>query len=99
MSVAAWRHHERHPLPERLFGKPLLEEAGPPRPIHRSRRTRKGAVSVLCRTKRKYDEMGQARHLRRSEEHTSEPQSLMSTSYAVFCLKHKHEYPTLYPDT
>src|SRR3546814_1971557 len=27
------------------------------------------------------------RQLRRSEEHTSELQSLMSTSYAVFCLK------------
>src|SRR3546814_10858799 len=25
----------------------------------------------------------------RSEEHTSEPQSLMQTSYAVFCLKKK----------
>src|SRR3546814_959382 len=30
----------------------------------------------------------------RSEEHTSEPQSLMRNSYAVFCLKKKktHEY-------
>src|SRR3546814_6324404 len=27
---------------------------------------------------------------RRSEEHTSELQSLMSNSYAVFCLKKKH---------
>src|SRR3546814_5739728 len=27
--------------------------------------------------------------LNRSEEHTSELQSLMRTSYAVFCLKHK----------
>src|SRR3546814_19679633 len=27
----------------------------------------------------------------RSEEHTSELQSLMSTSYAVFCLKKKHK--------
>src|SRR3546814_3136418 len=26
----------------------------------------------------------------RSEEHTSEPQSLMRTSYAVFCLKKKN---------
>src|SRR3546814_2980636 len=31
----------------------------------------------------------------RSEEHTSELQSLMRTSYAVFCLKKKtHIYPT-----
>src|SRR3546814_7285345 len=28
----------------------------------------------------------------RSEEHTSELQSLMRISYAVFCLKNKHEY-------
>src|SRR3546814_3617041 len=30
-----------------------------------------------------------ARHRRRSEEHTSELQSLMRISYAVFCLKKK----------
>src|SRR3546814_7641319 len=32
--------------------------------------------------------------LRRSEEHTSELQSLMRTSYAVFCLKTKKKKPT-----
>src|SRR3546814_10074130 len=35
------------------------------------------------------------RHLLRSEEHTSELQSLMRTSYAVFCLKKKHKTATL----
>src|SRR3546814_2820033 len=30
------------------------------------------------------------RSLNRSEEHTSEPQSLMRNSYAVFCLKKKN---------
>src|SRR3546814_10802456 len=30
----------------------------------------------------------------RSEEHTSELQSLMRISYAVFCLKKKHQYNT-----
>src|SRR3546814_10706726 len=29
---------------------------------------------------------------RRSEEHTSEPQSLMRSSYAVFCLKNKNTH-------
>src|SRR3546814_1281771 len=29
---------------------------------------------------------------KRSEEHTSELQSLMRISYAVFCLKKKHKY-------
>src|SRR3546814_2403133 len=40
------------------------------------------------------DEFGIARHLvnlERSEEHTSELQSLMRISYAVFCLKKKQE--------
>src|SRR3546814_4162123 len=32
---------------------------------------------------------GRAREALRSEEHTSEPQSLMRISYAVFCLKKK----------
>src|SRR3546814_5350664 len=32
--------------------------------------------------------------VRRSEEHTSELQSLMRISYAVFCLKKKKEYYT-----
>src|SRR3546814_4056186 len=32
----------------------------------------------------------------RSEEHTSELQSLMRTSYAVFCLKNKHNTPRIH---
>src|SRR3546814_4235868 len=35
------------------------------------------------------------RHLRRSEEHTSELQSLMRISYAVFCLKKKKKTTTM----
>src|SRR3546814_7587505 len=34
--------------------------------------------------------MGMPAHLSRSEEHTSELQSLMRISYAVFCLKQKN---------
>src|SRR3546814_10573225 len=34
----------------------------------------------------------------RSEEHTSELQSLMRISYAVFCLKKKNHTPTQTPD-
>src|SRR3546814_7785297 len=41
---------------------------------------------------------GQFDHRRpRSEEHTSELQSLMRISYAVFCLKKKHENNTHTP--
>src|SRR3546814_7546094 len=35
----------------------------------------------------------------RSEEHTSELQSLMRISYAVFCLKQKHTKPETPPHT
>src|SRR3546814_6205048 len=38
-----------------------------------------------------------ARLLERSEEHTSELQSLMRISYAVFCLKKKTHHSTLNP--
>src|SRR3546814_4646730 len=38
----------------------------------------------------------EAMHPRRSEEHTSELQSLMRISYAVFCLKKKKLYHTIY---
>src|SRR3546814_10714992 len=36
-----------------------------------------------------WDEAEELQHLARSEEHTSELQSLMRISYAVFCLKKK----------
>src|SRR3546814_2796359 len=36
---------------------------------------------------------------RRSEEHTSELQSLMRISYAVFCLKKKHPHRPIHTDT
>src|SRR3546814_6164549 len=38
----------------------------------------------------------QAIHYRRSEEHTSELQSLMRNSYTVFCLKKKNTIETKY---
>src|SRR3546814_5168388 len=36
----------------------------------------------------------EVRHLTRSEEHTSELQSLMRISYAIFCLKKKIQHNT-----
>src|SRR3546814_4409353 len=47
---------------------------------------------VLVGDARVYLEPATARGLRRSEEHTSELQSLMRISYAVFCLKKKTIY-------
>src|SRR3546814_4549033 len=43
-------------------------------------------ISLYSRGERSW---GRDRHHRRSEEHTSELQSLMRISYAVFCLKKK----------
>src|SRR3546814_4976321 len=43
----------------------------------------------LDKIRGKYQENGEFRDFTRSEEHTSELQSLMRISYAVFCLKKK----------
>src|SRR3546814_5208120 len=40
--------------------------------------------------------MGSGCDVHRSEEHTSELQSLMRISYAVFCLKKKNKYTHIY---
>src|SRR3546814_5350111 len=45
-------------------------------------------VRLQARQQHRRDEQND-RHRRRSEEHTSELQSLMRISYAVFCLKKK----------
>src|SRR3546814_9824140 len=58
--------------------------------VHTARHTM-GVGSTLSRHA---DRKGAADHGRvsdRSEEHTSELQSLMRISYAVFCLKKKHD--------
>src|SRR3546814_1540865 len=55
--------------------RPRAYRPAPPRPMRSSRRAETGPASGRPRT--------------RSEEHTSELQSLMRISYAVFCLKKK----------
>src|SRR3546814_1093992 len=59
----------------------------PGKPIHRKHNSKGGALKGSLR--RPYSETC----LARSEEHTSELQSLMRISYAVFCLK-KKKIPT-----
>src|SRR3546814_10751932 len=52
---------------------------------------------TLCQTLtilRQFFRRTTERHVRRSEEHTSELQSLMRISYAVFCLKKKQKTNT-----
>src|SRR3546814_5577925 len=73
-SGAAIEGRARRGRPEQ--GSTLLARIGRSA-LHRVRRADRGASSVHPRDRR------------RSEEHTSELQSLMRISYAVFCLKKK----------
>src|SRR3546814_2281477 len=63
-----------------------LDENPPPCVEGRIRRQDRGAVSGVISPSPSGEGLG------RSEEHTSELQSLMRISYAVFCLKKKKEY-------
>src|SRR3546814_7493397 len=49
----------------------------------------RSAVQVQPRCDAVHQQHGKGQAIRRSEEHTSELQSLMRISYAVFCLKKK----------
>src|SRR3546814_7184662 len=85
---------------ERRRARPAI-----PRRAHPSLMDRRGGVRRAAgrrlRPREDGADLGQlqpgARRLRdlaRSEEHTSELQSLMRISYAVFCLKKKNNYKT-----
>src|SRR3546814_10772578 len=57
------------------------------------------SLGVVGIEDRGYQALGAAHLLdRRSEEHTSELQSLMRNSYAVFCLKKKNKISNYYQD-
>src|SRR3546814_9120590 len=58
--------------------------------------TRKLAATMMAEAQQIAEKLGVTfRHtIDRSEEHTSELQSLMRISYAVFCLKKKNTYNT-----
>src|SRR3546814_3684801 len=72
------RHRQPDRHPDQSRGRPERAGSGdrPPRP-------RQAAVGAVPRLRLQ-------RRAGRSEEHTSELQSLMRISYAVFCLKKKH---------
>src|SRR3546814_4943810 len=57
----------------------------------RRRRDRPGGRSGRVRDHPRAERVGQDHPAQRSEEHTSELQSLMRISYAVFCLKKKNK--------
>src|SRR3546814_2339299 len=86
------------------------DDVGAERPLHRHRSLRRQQVARSVQMAFEGDaflahlrQVRQAHHLiaagigqdRRSEEHTSELQSLMSTSYAVFCLKKQKTHTRL----
>src|SRR3546814_6068440 len=64
--------------------------------MRRQRNDRLGRTAVASRARCGYPapQAAPGLHLFRSEEHTSELQSLMRISYAVFCLKQKKTYTT-----
>src|SRR3546814_6091701 len=66
------------------FRRPCVDRGAP------CRRTRRGAVRSGHPARRKAGAAEGTGRRRRSEEHTSELQSLMRISYAVFCLKKKN---------
>src|SRR3546814_4488141 len=58
-------------------------------PHQRLGRGRAPLEEIADRVQKRLQPLGRRRGRRRSEEHTSELQSLMRISYAVFCLKKK----------
>src|SRR3546814_9290210 len=60
----------------------------------RKRRAQDHRASMLLHQRRQHDCHLRGRSEKRSEEHTSELQSLMRISYAVFCLKKKKQQYT-----
>src|SRR3546814_6707533 len=72
-------------LDEVVVGVASLSSSPPANPVTCTSRKPTTAMTVAT----------SARRTRRSEEHTSELQSLMRISYAVFCLKKKNTYSTV----
>src|SRR3546814_4468488 len=71
--------------------RPLPQEHGALRSGVSARRSGMRGVSMAMRWCCRSASMPGSAAMMRSEEHTSELQSLMRTSYAVFCLKKKNK--------
>src|SRR3546814_3664098 len=86
------RRPPRSTRTDTLFPYTTLFRSHPPQKCHRCRRKRRGRAAVDRRRPAAGRRAApRAGRLRRSEEHTSELQSLMRISYAVFCLKKKKQ--------
>src|SRR3546814_7737256 len=87
----AWRHEPDHALGERDVESASLSGCSPP--VQR-RQNGHGSITPSQHVGRRCADFLRFRFARpsqRSEEHTSEPQSLMRNSYDVFCLKKKKQ--------
>src|SRR3546814_7691076 len=83
--------HGRHcAAPGRLDRNPWARQGGPRPGLRGAREGLNNSISVIPSAAR--DLLSPEKQ--RSEEHTSELQSLMRISYAVFCLKKKKEQKT-----
>src|SRR3546814_5078108 len=78
-----FRSHERIPLPRDLYRQADGRPNSTGFDLSNEQRLSSLAAALL-------------NGVGRSEEHTSELQSLMRISYAVFCLKKKKDYNTVY---
>src|SRR3546814_3552645 len=63
-----------------------------PEPIHKSRLSSDCSLQLGCMKSESLVIVDQHATVNRSEEHTSELQSLMRNSYAVYCLKIKNTH-------
>src|SRR3546814_7916459 len=84
----AVRAHGRREIVSRLIDEPLFryDYSGLGR---RAARLAHGLVAMGAKAGDTFSSLAWNTHRHRSEEHTSELQSLMRISYAVFCLKKK----------
>src|SRR3546814_7162561 len=78
--------NDRH---RRRYRQRLQHAAAIVEQVHPRRRTLGGAPAAVDGVRLHLHRGGVSRWRQRSEEHTSELQSLMRISYAVFCLKKK----------
>src|SRR3546814_5384594 len=85
-----------HRLRAAPAGVPPLRGQGGPRAAARAAHRADGGGQRGRRTARGNQSEAHGRHDHRSEEHTSELQSLMRISYAVFCLKKTNKTKTAY---
>src|SRR3546814_4569213 len=82
--------HHRRGQPVVAFGEPRMRAVGGKEELGQIIGADRQEVEMR---QQQVERLGKPRHLEhRSEEHTSELQSLMRISYAVFCLTQKNEH-------